>query len=210
MTETVRATDTSGDLLDRLAVGGAGLLVATMDGLEDGSLARAAAGRGRLARPKITLDDARVDWTRRLRVDRQVRACTPEPGAWTTFAGERLRLGPVTAVAEEAAVRGGAWARQARVQVGTAGHAVGWATSAARQAAHGGRRVGAWHPDRAGDRFGMFRRATPASGGRAAAGRRGPSTDRTARGLHLMRAVAGAAPTRTWNSPKGVARQKRI
>ena len=28
-------------------------------------------------------------------VDRRVRACTPAPGAWTTFAGERLKLGPV-------------------------------------------------------------------------------------------------------------------
>ena len=29
-------------------------------------------------------------------VDRRVRACTPAPGAWTTFHGERLKLGPVT------------------------------------------------------------------------------------------------------------------
>ena len=28
-------------------------------------------------------------------VDRQVRACTPAPGAWTTFRGERVKLGPV-------------------------------------------------------------------------------------------------------------------
>ena len=50
MTERIRPDDTAGDLLDRLAEGGAGLLVATLDGIEDGSLeARAAAGRGRLA-----------------------------------------------------------------------------------------------------------------------------------------------------------------
>ena len=30
-------------------------------------------------------------------VDRQIRACTPAPGAWTTYAGDRLKLGPVTA-----------------------------------------------------------------------------------------------------------------
>ena len=38
MTERIRPTDTSGDLLDRLAVAGAPLLVATLDGIADGSL----------------------------------------------------------------------------------------------------------------------------------------------------------------------------
>src|SRR4029077_16669943 len=41
--------------------------------------------------------DARVDWTQAAAlIDRHVRACTPAPGAWTTYAGERLKLGPVT------------------------------------------------------------------------------------------------------------------
>ena len=38
VTDTIRPTDTAGDLLDRLAVAGAGLLVATLDGLEAGAL----------------------------------------------------------------------------------------------------------------------------------------------------------------------------
>jgi methionyl-tRNA formyltransferase len=29
-------------------------------------------------------------------VDRQIRACTPDPGAWTEFDGVRLKLGPVS------------------------------------------------------------------------------------------------------------------
>ena len=29
-------------------------------------------------------------------MDRRIRACTPGPGAWSTFAGERIKLGPVT------------------------------------------------------------------------------------------------------------------
>ena len=37
MTERIRPTDTAGDLLARLAEGGAGLLVATLDGIADGS-----------------------------------------------------------------------------------------------------------------------------------------------------------------------------
>ena len=105
MTETIRATDTAGDLLGRLAIGGAGLLVATMDGLASGSLVPVPQpAEGVSLAPKISVDDARVDWTRPgFVVDRQVRGCTPSPGAWTTFRGERLKVDPVTPVADEAA-----------------------------------------------------------------------------------------------------------
>ncbi|MGH8969581.1 MAG: methionyl-tRNA formyltransferase [Actinomycetes bacterium] len=97
LTETVRPTDTSGDLLDRLARAGAGLLVATLDALERGEVdAVPQQSEGVSHAPKLTTDDARVDWSApALRVDRLVRACTPVPGAWTTFRGDRLRLGPV-------------------------------------------------------------------------------------------------------------------
>ncbi|HET7067424.1 MAG TPA: methionyl-tRNA formyltransferase [Nocardioides sp.] len=98
MTETIRPDDTAGDLLGRLAEGGAELLVATLDGLADGSLeARPQAGDDVSFAPKITVADARVDWTQAsASIDRQVRACTPAPGAWTTYAGERVKLGPLT------------------------------------------------------------------------------------------------------------------
>ena len=47
--------------------------------------------------PKITVDDARVDWTAPAAPRRPavVRACTPAPGAWTTFRDKRVKLGPV-------------------------------------------------------------------------------------------------------------------
>jgi methionyl-tRNA formyltransferase len=97
MTETIQPGDTAGDLLSRLAEGGAGLLVATLDGIADGSLeGRPQAAEDVSLAPKITVDDARVDWTQpAAAIDRQVRACTPAPGAWTTYAGERLKLGPL-------------------------------------------------------------------------------------------------------------------
>ena len=97
MTETIRARDTAGDLLARLAEGGAGLLVATLDGIADGSLeARPQPPDDVSLAPKITVDEARVDWTQpAAAIDRQVRACTPAPGAWTTWAGERVKLGPL-------------------------------------------------------------------------------------------------------------------
>ena len=97
MTEAIRPRDTAGDLLDRLARGGAGLLVATMDGIEDGSLVpQPQPSEGVSLAPKIEVADAEVRWDRpALAVDRLVRGYTPNPGAWTTFRGERLGLLPV-------------------------------------------------------------------------------------------------------------------
>jgi methionyl-tRNA formyltransferase len=97
MTEAVRPRDTAGDLLHRLADGGAELLVRTLDGIEDGTVeAREQPGEGVSLAPKITVDDARVDWHQpAAAVDRRIRACTPAPGAWSTTAGQRIKLGPV-------------------------------------------------------------------------------------------------------------------
>ncbi|MGW5060165.1 methionyl-tRNA formyltransferase [Streptomyces sp. NPDC004096] len=94
VTEQIRPTDTSGDLLTRLAFAGAGLLAATMDGIEDGTLkAVPQPAEGVTLAPKINVEDAHLDWSApALRVDRLVRACTPAPGAWTVFRGERLKL----------------------------------------------------------------------------------------------------------------------
>lgn len=98
MTERIRPTDTAGDLLARLAEGGSSLLVATLDGIADGALeAREQPAEGVSLAPKISVDDARVDWTEPATgVDRRIRACTPGPGAWTTLDGERVKLGAVT------------------------------------------------------------------------------------------------------------------
>jgi methionyl-tRNA formyltransferase len=99
-TETVRPTDTAGDLLTRLAEGGAGLLTATLDALEDGLLrAEPQQAEGISYAPKLTVADARVDWSRPAAVvDRAIRAATPAPGPWTTLDGERVKLGPVQPV----------------------------------------------------------------------------------------------------------------
>jgi methionyl-tRNA formyltransferase len=98
MTERIRPADTAGELLERLAEGGAGLLVVTLDGIEDGSLeAREQPEDGVSLAPKILVADARVDWTEpAAAVDRRIRACTPGPGAWSTHDGQRIKIGPVT------------------------------------------------------------------------------------------------------------------
>ena len=122
MTERIRPTDTAGDLLARLAEGGAGLLVATLDGIEDGSLeARPQPGEGVSLAPKVTVEAARVDWTEpAVAVDRMIRACTPAPGAWTTFQEQRVKLGPVTVAESSPAVSPGRLVvRKSEVLVGT-------------------------------------------------------------------------------------------
>ncbi len=98
VTEPVRADDTTGTLLDRLSHSGAELLAATLDGIEAGTLeAIQQPAEGVSFAPKITPADARVDWKLPAYVvDRLIRACTPEPGAWTEFEGARLKLGPVS------------------------------------------------------------------------------------------------------------------
>jgi methionyl-tRNA formyltransferase len=98
LTEPVRPADTSGDLLDRLSVAGAQLLVATLDGIEDGTvLAVPQPTDGISFAPKLTPDDARVDWKMPAHlIDRQIRGCTPDPGAWTDVESTRLKLWPVT------------------------------------------------------------------------------------------------------------------
>ncbi|MFF0743780.1 methionyl-tRNA formyltransferase [Streptomyces sp. NPDC004111] len=127
VTEDVRPTDTSGDLLTRLAFAGSGLLVATMDGIEDGTLKPVPQpADGITLAPKITVEDAQVDWAApALRVDRVVRGCTPAPGAWTVFRGERLKLVQTAPAAERTDLAPGELAAgKNNVHVGTGSHAV--------------------------------------------------------------------------------------
>jgi methionyl-tRNA formyltransferase len=97
VTEPIGGNDTAGDLLARLARTGADLLVATLDGIEAGQLeARPQPADGVSYAPKLAAGDARVDWhVPALMVGRQIRACTPAPGAWTLLGDARLKLGPV-------------------------------------------------------------------------------------------------------------------
>ncbi|MFJ9812489.1 methionyl-tRNA formyltransferase [Streptomyces sp. NPDC101158] len=127
VTEDVRPTDTSGDLLTRLAFAGAGLLAATMDGIEDGALkAVPQPADGITLAPKIQVEDAHVDFAApALRVDRVVRGCTPAPGAWTLFRGERLKLIQVALLPDRTDLAPGELAAaKNNVHVGTGSHAV--------------------------------------------------------------------------------------
>ncbi|CAL9404631.1 Methionyl-tRNA formyltransferase [Nocardiopsis dassonvillei] len=129
LTEAVRPTDTSGGLLDRLSVAGAGLLVRTIDGIASGELSPVPQPDAEVSyASKLEPADAEVDFTAPAqRVDRLVRACTPAPGAWTTFRGTRLKLGPVAPVTDAdtpALDPGRLYADKKRVLAGTATHPV--------------------------------------------------------------------------------------
>jgi len=97
VTEAVRPRDTAGDLLLRLADSGAHLLVATLDAIEAGDARpQPQPADGVSFAPKLTARDTRIGWQApAVAVDRQVRACTPNPGAWTELRGDRVKLGPV-------------------------------------------------------------------------------------------------------------------
>ncbi|GII99074.1 methionyl-tRNA formyltransferase [Sediminihabitans luteus] len=128
MTETIRPRDTAGDLLGRLATSGAGLLVATLDALEDGAMSPVPQSEeGVSVAAKLATDDALVRWADpAFAVDRHVRGCTPAPGAWTTLPdGARLGLGPVLPRPDVTDLgRGEVRALKKEVLVGTGTHAV--------------------------------------------------------------------------------------
>jgi len=133
MTQPIGPEDTAGDLLARLATSGAALLVETLDGIESGSLrAVPQPADGVSYAPKLTTDDARVRWAApALAVGRQIRACTPAPGAWTTLGDARLKLWPVrdcTPAPDGQAQRPGEPLRPGELRVSKTGVLAGTAT----------------------------------------------------------------------------------
>jgi methionyl-tRNA formyltransferase len=126
VTETVLPTDTAGDLLERLAASGSGLLVDTLDHIEAGDLlAQEQPAHGVTLAPKIEVADARVRWTDpAFAVDRRIRACTPAPGAWTTLGDTRLKLGPVECIGDSRLAPGQLEVGRHEVLVGTGTSAV--------------------------------------------------------------------------------------
>jgi methionyl-tRNA formyltransferase len=95
VTEAIRPTDSAGELLDRLAVSGAQLLAATLDGI--GSLTPVPQSADGISyAPKIGVEQARIRWELPAHVvERGIRAATPHPGAWTMIGDLRVKLGPV-------------------------------------------------------------------------------------------------------------------
>ena len=127
VTEPIRPDDTAGDLLHRLSLSGARLLVDTLDGIEDGTLTPTPQPETDAQvsyASKINVEDARIDWTRPAEaLDRLVRACAPAPGAWTTFRGERFKINSAH-ISDTALPPGVLNITKRSVRVGTGTHAL--------------------------------------------------------------------------------------
>ncbi|WP_350349804.1 methionyl-tRNA formyltransferase [Agromyces sp. G08B096] len=118
-------TSTAGEVLDRFAHDGAELLAGVVDGIADGT-ARATPQKGTPSlAPKLDVAAGRLDWTRpAAEVLARYRGVTPEPGAWTTVGGERVKVLEARAAdlaeASEPLPAGRLRAERRRVLVGTA------------------------------------------------------------------------------------------
>lgn len=94
LTETLNPEDTSGALLERLSHSGAVLLAQTLKAVEAGAAHAVPQSGDVTLAPKLTIDDARVDWQQpALAIRRRINGVTPEPGAWTTWDGARFKIG---------------------------------------------------------------------------------------------------------------------
>jgi methionyl-tRNA formyltransferase len=126
LTESVGPQDTAGLLLERLSHSGAVLLAQTLSAVDAGNAApQPQQGDVSLA-PKLTLDDGRIDWHQpALAIGRRARGVTPEPGAWTTFERQRVKLEPVRLRQDVTDLIPGAVMLSGKsVLVGTGSHAV--------------------------------------------------------------------------------------
>lgn len=124
LTRTIAADDTAGTLLAALAEDGAALLAQTV-----GQVAKlqpvAQSTEDVSHAEKLSKADAAIEWAHpALAIDRQIRGCTPEPGAWSMIAGERIVLGPVELRPDVTELHPGQITAAKQVLVGTGSHAV--------------------------------------------------------------------------------------
>ncbi|WP_457971765.1 methionyl-tRNA formyltransferase [Arthrobacter sp. D1-17] len=126
LTEQVRPDDTAGTLLERLSHSGSVLLAQTLSAIDSGAASPQPQQGDISLAPKLTLEDGRIDWSEpALAIGRRARGVTPEPGAWTTLDGQRVKLEPVLLRPEQSALAPGHVAMDGkRVLVGTGSHPV--------------------------------------------------------------------------------------
>jgi len=127
ITERIRDDDTAGALLERLADFGARLLVDVVDHIEDGDIGALAQSEDAVSyAAKITTADAQVRWELpAFAVDRQIRGCTPAPGAWSELIIDgsetvHVKLGPLTVTDDTTLEPGEVLFERHAVRVGTA------------------------------------------------------------------------------------------
>ena len=121
-TEPIGRHQTAGSLLEQLARSGAELLLSVVDSLADETaVAQPQAGEATYA-PKLSLADGKIDWLQACdTVADLIRGVTPEPGAFTTLDGARLKVLDAMVARDGPHVPPGHFALEGkRVLVGTA------------------------------------------------------------------------------------------
>jgi len=91
----IGARETTGQLHDRLAVLGAEAAVHVLTRLARGNevASYAQSTQGVTYAHKVAVEEAQIDWsTSAVDIDRNIRAFNPNPGAWTTWRGEKLKI----------------------------------------------------------------------------------------------------------------------
>ncbi|GAB3797766.1 methionyl-tRNA formyltransferase [Humibacter antri] len=116
----IGADETAGDLLKSLAIDGAELVARVVDEIAHGTaIASPQTGESTLA-PKLTIDDARIDLARdACEVYARLRGVTPEPGAFFTVDGTRVKVLAATRSASEPLPPGALRVLGGRAHVGT-------------------------------------------------------------------------------------------
>ena len=121
--------ETSGDVLTALSHVGADLLARVVDDLAQGRATAAAQQGEPTAAPKLSLDDARIDWSQPAEaVYNRIRAVTPEPGAFAEIDGQRVKVHAARPAADAASLPPGTLAADAddahpaRILIGTGTH----------------------------------------------------------------------------------------
>jgi methionyl-tRNA formyltransferase len=92
-TVSIGERETAGELHDRLAGAGAGLLLQHLGDIIEGGVTATQQDENLASyAPKIKTADAAIDWQRSAaELDRQVRAFNPVPGAWFKLDDERIK-----------------------------------------------------------------------------------------------------------------------
>lgn len=92
-TVEIGAHETAGELLERLAEDGSHLLAASLEAMAEGRISPVEQPQGAYEiADKIRTEDAHIRFDVPVfAADRQIRACTPHPGAWCTLHAEGTR-----------------------------------------------------------------------------------------------------------------------
>lgn len=125
----VPAEETAGELLERLAGIGADVLVETLGDITAGVAPVDQDEEAATTAPKVTPDEARIDWSAPAgRLAQLIRGTSPEPGAWTLYAGRRFKV--LAARPDEPSARGAHPGELAPGQLGVDGRHL-WAGTGA-------------------------------------------------------------------------------